>query len=118
MKRDEPLAFPLVELLLFQHADFVFGGVHAPILDVDVELGEVEVGSDGMSAQDAKAFVVAVGNAMSGKPVSDEAFAIGPDESAGPGSDGFVEFDVGVEIASVEEDFVEAGVAKNALEGL
>src|SRR5258708_6672686 len=71
-----------------------------------------------MSAENAEAFVVAVSNAVGGEPVGDEAFAIGLDECAGPGGDGFVEFDLGVEIAAVEEDFVEAAVAEGALEGL
>src|SRR5205085_8355426 len=88
------LALLLVELLFFQHADFVIGGVHAPILDVDVKLGEVEVRPDGMSTEDAEPFVVAISDAVAGQPIGDEPFASGLDKSSGFGRDGFVEFDL------------------------
>ena len=118
MKRDEAFAFLLVKLLLFQHSDFVVSGVHAPILDVDVQLGQVEVGADGVSAEDSEPFVVAISDAVGDKPVGNQSFAIGLNQRSGFGGNGFVEFDVGVEIAPVEKDFVEAGVTKCALEGL
>src|SRR5437660_342591 len=118
MERDEALALLLVELLFLQHADFVIGGIHTPILDIDVEFGKVEVRADGVSAKDAEALVVAVGDVVGGEPIGDDAFAIGLDQSSGFGNDGFVKFDFGIEITPVEEDFVEASIAKGALESL
>src|SRR5438876_11061131 len=118
MERDEALALLLIELLFLQHADFVIGGIHTPILDIDVKFGKVEVRADGVSAKDAEALVVAVSDVMGGEPVGDDAFAIGLDQSSAFGSDGFVEFDFGIEVTPVEEDFVEASIAKGALESL
>src|SRR5438105_2623325 len=80
--------------------------------------GEVEVGTDGVSAEDSEPFVVAISDAVSGKPVGNESFAIGLDESSVFGGDAFVEFHLGVEVAAIQKNLIEAGVAKSALESL
>src|SRR2546425_6196520 len=116
MEGDEALALLLIKLLFLQHADFVIGGIHTPILDIDVEFGNVEVRADCVSTKDAEALVVAVGDVMGGEPIGDNAFAIGLDESSGFSSDGFVEFDFSIEITPIKEDFVEASIAKGTLE--
>src|SRR5678815_1549479 len=71
MKEDQALAFLLVKLLFFVHADFVFGGVHAPVFDVEVEFGQEEVWADGVSGQDTELFVIAVSDTVRGEPVCD-----------------------------------------------
>lgn len=86
---DEALAFLLIELLFFEHADFVVCGVHAPIFDIDVEFGQVEIRVNGVAVEDSVSLVVAVCDVVGGEPVGDEAFAVGLDEPASLGGDGF-----------------------------
>src|SRR2546423_15518895 len=88
--RDKALALLLVKLLFFEHADFVIGGVHAPILDVEIELRQIEVRAHSVTTQDAEAFVVPIGNPLGGQPVSNETLAVRLDEGTGPGDDGFI----------------------------
>lgn len=55
---------------------------------------------------------------MRGEPVGNKALALGLHKRAGLGGDRLVEFDLGVEIAAFEKNFVAAAVTKGALEGL
>jgi len=52
----------LLELLFFKHAKFVIGGVHAPILNIEIKFGQVEIGADGVDTEDAVALIAAIGN--------------------------------------------------------
>ena len=70
----------LVELLLFEHADFVFGCVHSPIFDKDIEFRQVEIRSHGVAAENAIALVVAVGDVMRAEPVGEHSLAVRLDE--------------------------------------
>ena len=108
----------LLELLLFEHADFVFGCVHAPVFDIDIEFRQVEIRSHGVAAENAIAFVVAVGDVVRAEPVGEHSLVVRLDEGPGLCGDGFVEFHLGVEVPAVQGDTVEAGVAEGALEGL
>src|SRR5215510_6605326 len=98
----------LVKLLFLQHPDFVIRCIHAPILDVNVELGEVKVRPNGVPTDNAKALIVTVANATSSEPLRDEALAVGLDEGPGLGGDSFVEFDLGVKITAIQIHLVEA----------
>ncbi len=115
---NEAFPFLLVELLFLEHADFVVRSVHAPVFDVYVEFRQVEIRADGMAVEDAVALIISVVDVVGDEPVGDDALAIGLDEGAGFGGDGFAEFHLGVKVAAVEIDLVEAGVAEAALEGL
>lgn len=108
----------LVELLLFEHANFVIGCVHAPVFDIDIEFRQVEIRPHGVAAENAIAFVVTVGDVVRAEPVGEHSLAMRLDEGAGFCGDGFVEFHLGVEVPAVQIDAVEAGVAEGALEGL
>jgi len=71
-----------------------------------------------MAAKNAKPLVVAEGDVVGSEPIRDQTFTVGLDERAGLGGDGLVEFNFGVEVSAIEEDFVEAGIAEGALECL
>jgi len=58
--RYEALSLLLVEGLLFVHAHLVLGCVESPILDVDVQFGQIEVRADLKLRDDAVFVVVAV----------------------------------------------------------
>ena len=115
---DESFALLLVKLLFLEHTDLVVGGVHAPVFDVNIQLGQIEVRADGVAVEDAIAFVVAVGDVVRGEPIRNKALAVRLHQGAGLGGDRFVQFHLGVEVTAVEVDFVEAGVAEGALESL
>src|SRR5438093_242071 len=116
--RDYALALLLVEVLFLQHANFVVCRIQAPVLNIDVQFWQIEVGANGVSVENAEPFVVAESGAVGGEPVGDETLAIGLHEGSGLGSDGFVEFDLSIEIAAIKKHFIKAVIAKRALEGL
>ena len=79
--------------------------------------GEVKVGADGVAVENTEAIVVAVGDVFLSEQFRDAAFALGLDEGAVFGTDGFLEFDFGFEVSAVEADFIEAGIAEGSLKG-
>ena len=116
--RDEAFALLLIKLLFLEHADFVFRGIHAPVLEIDIEFREIEIGTHGVAAENPEALVVAIGEVAGGQPVGDQAFAVGLHRGTRFGDDRLVEFDFGIEVPALEEHLVEACVAKGALESL
>ena len=118
IQRNEALAFLLIELLLFQHPDFVVGRFPSPNTQCKYRTPAGKSPQHGMAAEDAETFIVAVRYAMNREPIRDQAFAVGLNNRAGEGRNRFVELDFRVEITPLEEDFVKAGVAERALEGL
>ena len=117
-ERDQALSLLLVELLFFEHPDLVVGGVHAPVLDIQVQLRQVEVRPDRGAVENAEALVVTEGDAVGGQPIGDEPFALRLDQRAAARGDRLVELDIHVEVAPLEVDLIEAMVAERALEGL
>ena len=71
-----------------------------------------------MAAENAIAFVVAVGDVMGAEPVGEHSLALRLNKGADFCNDGFVEFHLGVEVPALQIDAVEAGVAEGALECL
>ena len=67
---DELLPFALIEELLLPHILDIPRSVHSPISDVEIELGEIEVGTNPRIAGDDYPLVVFVGDGVLGKPVA------------------------------------------------
>ena len=59
---DQAFAFLLIEHAFLVHAHVVLRGVESPVFDVDIEFGQVEVGTDLEFRDDAVLVVVAEGD--------------------------------------------------------
>lgn len=93
----------LVELLLEEHADLVVCGVQAPVLDVDVVTGQVEVRAHGISLDDLEFVVVSIFKSVGGQPVGDASFALRLHDGTVRGENALVVLHLHVEVATFDE---------------
>jgi len=107
----------LVEFFLFKHSDLIVKCIHAPILNIQVVFGQVEVGANGVAFNNSEAVVVAVGDLVRVQPFGDLSFAVGLYECTVCGLNGLLQFDLGLPVPSFEIDLVKAVVAVVALKG-